>query len=57
MAPIDSLAQVCEMDGDIEGAIAARKLDLEITEREWGHVSGEIVDYVRHKMTRQEKLL
>lgn len=57
MAPIDSLAQVCEMDGDIEGAIAARKFDLEITEREWGYVSGEIVDYVRREITRLEKLL
>ena len=45
------------MDGDIEGAIAARKFDLEITEREWGYVSGEIVDYVRREITRLEKLL
>ena len=30
--PIDSLAKVCEMDGDLPGAIAARKLELEIAE-------------------------
>ena len=55
--PIDSLAKVCEMDGDIPGAIAARQLELDIAEQEWGDVSGESVDSIRREIQRLEKLL
>ncbi|MGN0985999.1 MAG: helix-turn-helix domain-containing protein [Candidatus Enterenecus sp.] len=55
--PIDSLAQVCEMDGDIPGAVAAKKLELEVTETEWGDVSGESVDCIRREIARLEGLL
>lgn len=55
--PVDSLAKVCEMDGDYAGALAARKLELEITEKEWGDTFGESVDAVRREILRFEKLL
>lgn len=54
---IDSLAQVCEMDGDIEGAIAARKYELEVSEKEWGDTTGETVDVIHREIARLEKLL
>lgn len=54
--PVDSLAKVCEMDGDITGAIEARKLELEILEKEWGDTSGEPLDLIKREITRLEKL-
>lgn len=55
--PVDSLAKSCEMDGDYAGALAARKLELEITEKEWGDTTGESVDSIRREILRLEKLL
>ena len=55
--PLDSLAKVCEMDGDIAGAIETRKLELEIGEREWNDTVGESVDSIRREIARLERLL
>lgn len=55
--PIDSLAQVCKMDGDIEGAISTRRYELEVSEKEWGDTTGESVDYIRLEIVRLEKQL
>lgn len=55
--PIDSLAKCCEMDGDIEGAIATRKFELEISETEWGDTTGETVDAIHREIARLESLL
>lgn len=55
--PIDALAQVCEMDGDIEGAIAAKRLELEVSDKEWGETSGESVDCIHREISRLEKIL
>lgn len=55
--PVDSLAQVCEMDGDIAGAISARELELEIGEKEWGDTIGESMDAIKREITRLEKIL
>lgn len=54
--PIDSLAKVCEMDGDIAGAIATRKLEQEILEKEWGDRTGESLDFIKREISRLEKL-
>ncbi len=54
--PIDSLAKVCEMDGDISGAIEARRLELEVLTKEWGDTTGEGVDSVKREIARLEKL-
>lgn len=55
--PMDSLAQCCEMDDDIPGAIAARKLELEVYATEWNCTKGETIDYLRREITRLEKLM
>ena len=55
--PVDSLAKVCEMYGDYPGAIAARKLELEIAEKEWCDTIGESIDSIRREIQRLEKLL
>lgn len=55
--PIDSLAQVCEMDGDIAGAIDTRKFELKSAETDWGDTAGETVDCIHREIERLEKLL
>lgn len=55
--PIDSLAQACEMDGDISGAIAARKLELEVSDKDWNCTTGETIDHIHREIARLEKLL
>ena len=54
---IDSLAQVCEIDGDIEGAIATRRFELEVSEKDWGDTTGETVDVIHREIARLQKLL
>lgn len=54
--PIDSLAQVCEMDGDIAGALDARREQLRIAAEEWQDTAGESVDAIRRELLRLEKL-
>ena len=53
--PIDSLAKVCEMDGDWAGALAARREELEISIHEWGDSTGESVDAIRREIARLER--
>lgn len=55
--PVDSLAKLCEMDGDIAGAIEARRLELEISEKEWKDTTGESVDSIKREIARLKKLL
>lgn len=55
--PIDSLAQCCEMDGDIEGAIATRKFELEVSDKDWNCTTGETIDYIHREIARLEKML
>ncbi|MBO4913686.1 MAG: hypothetical protein J5449_00635, partial [Oscillospiraceae bacterium] len=50
--PVDSLAKVCEMDGDIAGAIEARKLELEILAKDWHVDFGEGVERVERDIAR-----
>ena len=45
------------MDGDIRTAIDARKLELEISEKEWGDTAGESVDSIRREIQRLENML
>ena len=55
--PVDSLAKVCEMNGDIDEAIAARKLQQEILEKEWGERTGESLDFIKREISRLVKLM
>lgn len=55
--PIEALAQLCEMQGDIPGAIAVWQEELEIYEKEWNFTTGETADVVRRQIARLEKKL
>lgn len=49
---LDSIAQVCELAGDIPGAIHALEEELELLAREWNIVSGETADAIRREIIR-----
>lgn len=55
--PMDSLAQVCEIDGDIDGAIATRTFELEVSETDWDCTTGESIDHIHREIARLKKLL
>lgn len=51
-----SIASICEIQGDLDGAIAAQSEVVEMTVNEWNTPSGEEVDYHRREIARlQEK--
>ena len=55
--PIESIAQVCELMGDIPAAIAAWQEELRMFETEWDFTTGETADVVRRTIARlTEKL-
>ncbi len=47
-----TLAQLCELNGDIEGAIAAHETELEMLREDWGVTSGETRDSVLRHIER-----
>ena len=55
--PLESIAQVCELQGDIPGAIAALREELAVQETEWHTTTGETTDVVHRNIARLEKLL
>ena len=54
--PLEAIAQLCEIRGDIAGAIAAKREQSERTEKEW-KISGEELDAVIRDIARLEKKL
>ena len=54
--PLQAMAQLCEIRGDIPGAIAARKEEADIIENQW-KINGEEFDCVLRDIERLEKLL
>lgn len=54
--PLQAMAQLCEIRGDITGAIAARKEEADIIENQW-KINGEELDCVLRDIERLEKLL
>lgn len=52
--PIESIAQVHELMGDIPAAIAAWKEELSMFENEWGFTTGETADVVHRQIARLE---
>ncbi len=52
--PLEAIAQLCEIRGDIYGAIAAKREQAERTEMEW-KISGEELDAVIRDIERLEK--
>ena len=47
-----SIAHICEIRGDREGALAAYREVLRLLKEEWGIVSGESCDEVERAMRR-----
>ncbi len=54
--PVRALALCCEMDGDLAGAIAARELELVISEEDWHDTTGESVEVIRREIDRLQAL-
>ena len=54
--PLQAMAQLCEIRGDIPGALAARREEAHRIEHEW-NISGEELDMVLRDISRLEKKL
>lgn len=54
--PLQAIAQLCEIRGDIPGAIAAKREEAERIENQW-HIRGEELDCVLREVARLEKLV
>lgn len=52
---LESIAQICELQGDYAGAVAALQEELEVDEKEWNFTTGETADMVRREITRLKK--
>lgn len=55
--PFDSIAQVCELQGNIQEAIDVLKEELEVQRTDWNTTTGETSDYVRRNIARLEQKL
>ena len=53
--PLDSIAQVCELQGNIQEAIDVLKEELELQKTDWNVTSGESSDYIRRNIARLEQ--
>ena len=54
--PLQAMAQLCEIQGDISGALAAKREEADRIENQW-HISGEELDMVLRDIQRLEKKL
>ena len=54
--PLQAMAQLCEIRGDIPGALAARREEADRIESQW-HITGEELDAVIRDIQRLEKKL
>lgn len=54
--PLQAMAQLCEIRGDIPGALAARREEADRIENQW-HISGEELDMVIRDIQRLKKKL
>ena len=55
--PLESIALVKEIMGDIPGAMAALEEEIALLADEWNSTAGETVDKVRREMERLKKKL
>lgn len=54
--PLQAMAQLCEIRGDISGALAAKREEADRIENQW-HITGEELDCVLRDIQRLEKKL
>ena len=53
--PYESIAQVCELQGNLREAIDTLKEELEVQKTEWNVTTGETADVVRRNIARLEQ--
>lgn len=53
---LESIAQVCELDGDIPGAVAALEEETAVLAEQWDTRTGETADKVRREIARLKTL-
>ena len=53
---LESIAQVCQLEGDIPGAIAALEEEVAVLAEQWDTRTGETVDKVRREIARLKAL-
>ena len=53
---LTSIAHICEMQGDFEGAIAANEEELVLLREEWNITSGEEIDGHRREIARLKEI-
>ena len=56
MDSLESIAQVCQLEGDIPGAIAALEEEVAVLAEQWDTRTGETVDKVRREIARLKAL-
>lgn len=54
---LECIAQICEIQGDCTGAIAALEEELALFASDWNFTTGETADTVRREIERLKKLL
>ena len=54
---LECIAQICEIQGDYAGAIAALEEELALDESDWHFTTGETADAVRREFERLTKML
>ncbi len=53
---LESIAQVCQLEGDIPGAVAALEEEVAVLAEQWDTRTGETVDKVRREINRLKAL-
>lgn len=53
---LTSIAHICEIQGDYDGAIAANEEELVLLREEWNITSGEEIDAHRREIVRLKEL-
>ena len=53
---LESIAQVCQLEGDIPGAVAALEEEVALLAGQWDTCTGETVDKVRREIGRLKAL-
>ena len=56
MDSLESIAQVCELEGDVPGAVAALEEEAALLAEQWDTRTGETVDKVRREINRLNSL-
>ena len=53
---LECIAQICEITGDLSGAIQALEEELQVLAEDWDTTTGETADVVRREISRLERL-